>query len=309
VHVYDPPGRLVFCIGLASAPNNLNQLLAWDDGEGGSTAYRFDVSTGVPVLTAQRSGPFGLVQQFAVTPDGTRFVSASGSPYELDEFTLSDLDYDAIVYPTGTGTNAVAMTGGRGGLVAASLGNAVQVYQLGNPDLPTFNYCFCDGSNTVRSRGVALSADGRLLFAISGGIYTGPLFFNVFDLTAPPPASTTNTAPATPPTPGTHSDGPTTTPGHQEPSSVGSNHSGYWALASDGHVYNFGDAPALGNGTVGAVDLETTPTGKGYWILYRNGTVQAVGDATNFGHVDMTRLAKGEEPASLSATPSGNGYW
>jgi hypothetical protein len=84
---------------------------------------------------------------------------------------------------------------------------------------------------------------------------------------------------------------------------------GYWALGSDGHIYNFGDAPALGNAAAGAVGLEPTPTGKGYWILNRDGMVQAFGDASPLGNVDLAKLAKGEEPASLSATPSGQGYW
>ena len=84
---------------------------------------------------------------------------------------------------------------------------------------------------------------------------------------------------------------------------------GYWALAADGQVYNFGAAPALGNTTTGAVDLDPTPTGKGYWTLNRNGQVQAFGDAADLGDVNMGKLAKGESPASLSATPAGNGYW
>ncbi len=84
---------------------------------------------------------------------------------------------------------------------------------------------------------------------------------------------------------------------------------GYWALSSDGRVYNFGDAPQLGNTAAGAIDLEPTPTGKGYWTLNRNGTVSPFGDATPLGNVEVAKLSKGEEPASLSATPSGRGYW
>jgi len=303
VHVYDPPGRLVFCIGLAEAPHNLNQLLAWDDGEGPSTVFRFDVSTGIPVLAAQKAGPFGLIVQLAVTADGTRFASASGAPYEVDEFTMSDLDYDAIVYPTGPYPNAVATTGGRGGLLAAGIGNAVQVYELGNPDLPVFTSCFCDADNTLRTRGLAMSADGRFLFAVSGAVYTGPLFFNVFDLTAPPPASSTTTAPppvSTTPTTANHPN-----PGPASASATG----GYWALGSDGHVFDFGQAAVLGNGAAGAVDIEPTPTRKGYWILNRSGAVQPFGDAVKLGDVDAAGLSNGETPASLSATPTGRGYW
>jgi len=117
-------------------------------------------------------------------------------------------------------------------------------------------------------------------------------------------ASTDEATPAEPPTtPGADptGTGQSTTPG---PTSHG-----YWALGSDGHVYNFGDAAVLGNATAGAVDLEPTPTGKGYWTLNKTGQVQAFGDAAKLGDVDPDTLAKGETPASLSATPSGAGYW
>ena len=85
--------------------------------------------------------------------------------------------------------------------------------------------------------------------------------------------------------------------------------SGYWALASDGAVYRFGEAVHLGNGTPGAVDLEPTPSGQGYWVLSRAGAVQTLGDALPLGNIDLSQLLKGEAPASLSATPSGKGYW
>ena len=117
--------------------------------------------------------------------------------------------------------------------------------------------------------------------------------------TTQPPASTA-TAPDHPATADPTGSGQSTTSPHT---------TGYWALGSDGQVYNFGDAAALGNGSSGAVHLEPTPTGKGYWVLNRSGTVQAFGDATPLGNVDMAKLAKGEQPASLSATPTGKGYW
>jgi len=110
-----------------------------------------------------------------------------------------------------------------------------------------------------------------------------------------PPSTTT--PPAAGPDPGVG--GAATTPGA----------TGYWALANNGQVYNFGDAAPHGNATNGAVDLEPTPTGKGYWILNRNGAVQAFGDAAKLGDVELGNLAKDEVPASLSATPSGKGYW
>ncbi|MCA1843379.1 MAG: fibronectin type III domain-containing protein, partial [Actinobacteria bacterium] len=135
-------------------------------------------------------------------------------------------------------------------------------------------------------------------------------------------ASTTGAAPTTPSDPSAPAnppDGPTTTsptPSGTTNANTGTTAgtsrqagSGYWALAADGKVYSFGDAPALGDTARGAVDLEPTPTGKGYWTLNRNGTVGAFGDATPLGNVDVKQLSKGEDPASLSATPTGRGYW
>ncbi|MEW6475744.1 MAG: fibronectin type III domain-containing protein [Actinomycetota bacterium] len=144
---------------------------------------------------------------------------------------------------------------------------------------------------------------------------TGPAV-TVTATTGDAPPTTPDTAPGTPTTtnPGT---GPSTTsptpdhPGRAEPGASGatSGRPGYWALAADGKVYNFGDAPALGHTAAAAVDLEPTPTGRGYWTLNRDGNIGSFGDATALGHVDLRQLGKGEEPASLSATPSGQGYW
>jgi Carboxypeptidase regulatory-like domain len=103
------------------------------------------------------------------------------------------------------------------------------------------------------------------------------------------------------PPPGAGGEGPSDRPGRR----------GYWALSSDGQVYAFGDAPALGNAAVGteAVDIEPTPSGAGYWILRRNGTIAPFGDAVLLGDAGRARLAPGEAAVSLSATPSGQGYW
>ncbi|MGD9794814.1 MAG: hypothetical protein AB7V43_15175, partial [Acidimicrobiia bacterium] len=89
--------------------------------------------------------------------------------------------------------------------------------------------------------------------------------------------------------------------------------SGYWMVASDGHVWSFGGVPNLGNATIAkgrkAVDLEPTPNGDGYWILDDAGGVQAFGAAGRFGALTATPLRSGEVFSSLSSTPTGDGYW
>ncbi len=97
---------------------------------------------------------------------------------------------------------------------------------------------------------------------------------------------------------------------------------GYWMIASDGRVFNFGAAAAHGGvenvvrglaaAGVTAVDLEPIPGFGGYWIVDSNGTVYAKGtaraDLGNAG-LSLAQLADGERATAISSTPSGNGYW
>ena len=100
--------------------------------------------------------------------------------------------------------------------------------------------------------------------------------------------------------------------------------SGYWMLTSDGHVHPFGAAAFLGQPYplprgVRAVDLEPSPSGFGYWVLDDSGRVRAYGEArqlhqappntASYGSVPAEGLDLGERAVSLSATPSGGGYW
>jgi hypothetical protein len=102
-----------------------------------------------------------------------------------------------------------------------------------------------------------------------------------------------------------------------------SGRSGYWLLGADGAVFSFGDAAPHGDASaalaavnatepgasVRAIDIEPTPSGQGYWVLDSRGRVRPFGDASHLGDVVLSRLAAGEEPASLSSTPNGAGYW
>lgn len=59
----------------------------------------------------------------------------------------------------------------------------------------------------------------------------------------------------------------------------------------------------------GAVKLEPTPSGNGYWIVDSQGTVYPYGDAKAIGSLGPGALAPGELVSSISATPNGDGYW
>ena len=86
---------------------------------------------------------------------------------------------------------------------------------------------------------------------------------------------------------------------------------GYWAIGTDGKVYNFGDAPKLGDASSPAnliIDIEAAPHGTGYWTLDSKGAVTAFGPV-NYGSLSPADLKAGERAVSLSSTPTGAGYW
>jgi len=71
---------------------------------------------------------------------------------------------------------------------------------------------------------------------------------------------------------------------------------GYWATASDGGVFTFGDARFLGS-TGGAppffpiTGMAATPDGRGYWLVTMAGQVYAFGDAISRGNAPLPLAA------------------
>ncbi|HEV7864766.1 MAG TPA: hypothetical protein VGR20_18835 [Acidimicrobiia bacterium] len=86
---------------------------------------------------------------------------------------------------------------------------------------------------------------------------------------------------------------------------------GYWAIGSDGKVYNFGDAPKLGDAASAGnttIDIEAAPHGTGYWTLDSAGVVTAFGPVA-YGSLSASDLKAGEKAVSMSGTRTGAGYW
>ena len=96
-------------------------------------------------------------------------------------------------------------------------------------------------------------------------------------------------------------------------STASTSRAGYWVLADDGGVCNFGSVPYLGDAQVPpgltAVDLATTKSDAGYWIVDNAGDVYTFGDAGYHGGVAAGGLRPGEQVSSISPTADGGGYW
>ena len=90
------------------------------------------------------------------------------------------------------------------------------------------------------------------------------------------------------------------------------NGNGYWMVASDGGVFNYGGAGFFGSAgnltlTAPVVGIAPTPDGAGYWLVAADGGVFAYGDALFHGSAGGLHLAA--PVVGIAATPSGNGYW
>jgi hypothetical protein len=87
---------------------------------------------------------------------------------------------------------------------------------------------------------------------------------------------------------------------------------GYFMSATDGGIFNFGDAGF--HGSTGAVRLNQPivgaaghPSGRGYWLVAADGGIFTFGEAEFFGSTGAVKLNK--PIVGMAPTPSGKGYW
>ena len=87
---------------------------------------------------------------------------------------------------------------------------------------------------------------------------------------------------------------------------------GYRFVASDGGIFDFGDAGFWGS-TGGiplnapVVGMADTPSTNGYWLVASDGGIFNYGDAGFFGSMGGRHLNK--PIVGMAATPDGGGYW
>jgi hypothetical protein len=85
---------------------------------------------------------------------------------------------------------------------------------------------------------------------------------------------------------------------------------GYWLVARDGGIFNFGDAvfrgSAVGKTSQPIVGMTSTATGKGYWLVSSDGSVYPFGDAVSYG---SAAGRSGQPVVGVARAASGTGYW
>ncbi len=87
---------------------------------------------------------------------------------------------------------------------------------------------------------------------------------------------------------------------------------GYWLVASDGGIFNYGDAAFYGSAggmhlNQPIVGMAPTTDGRGYWLVASDGGIFSYGDAAFHGSTGAMHLNKAI--VGMAPTTGGSGYW
>jgi hypothetical protein len=188
-HTYAPPANssLAYCAAFATSSSQPNLIVAWGYGLSPATITRIEISsTGRPSFKQNATEMvLGNLSDVAITRDGAHFITASGAPYEFDEWNLNSLAQDGVIYPAGAYPVAVAVSNGGRHLVVGGLdapyGQAIYEYPVGNPASTLYGHNFASTTNVLYRRSVDFSPDESSIFAVSGDQDIGQVtvLFNV----------------------------------------------------------------------------------------------------------------------------------
>jgi len=172
---------------VASSLATPDALYVATDSLSPGSVYRFDVSTGKPVLQVSATTDDWNIEEVAVSPDGTRVIPASGAPYEFQELAASTLQPDGVVYPGQPYPSAVAVAPRRRGLLATGLENGysspdIQVFKIGDTSAKfSASTTTSNGTANVMPHGLALASKGSRLFAVTADdVYDSSFTLHVF---------------------------------------------------------------------------------------------------------------------------------
>jgi hypothetical protein len=148
-----------------TSPAQPGTLYAAERGLSPASVQRINVAGATPVSVSQILIESANVRDVVVSPDATRIIPAAGAPYEFRELVASTLQPSGVVYPGEPYPNSVAVSPGRGGLLATGLfigTPGVKVHKMGNP-VPIFT----TSPGDAIPDGLGLSEDGSKLFTVT----------------------------------------------------------------------------------------------------------------------------------------------
>jgi hypothetical protein len=175
---------------VAATPAVAGTLFVSENGLSPGAIHRVDVSPAKLRTVAENTfTDQSNIEGIAVAPDGTRVIPAAGSPAAFEELSAATLQLDGVVYPGDSYPSAVAVSPGRGGLLATGLANGytspdIAVYPIGNTTpIFTATTLTWNGTSNVLQHGLALTQDGSVLFAMTASdVYGTDTIFNSFVL-------------------------------------------------------------------------------------------------------------------------------
>jgi hypothetical protein len=174
----------------ATALRNNKVLFVGQESLSPWTGYSYSIGTGgalTRVSTTDHSSVGSNLGDAALSPTGATVYTASGAPYHLQSFSMTDLTQHGLDYPTTAYPNAVELTRDGARIAGGSFawydpdvfvfnadGTAVTQFELGGQD-----HVLTDG-------GLAWAPNGRRLYAISndGYLYQNPAQLHVLPVPA-----------------------------------------------------------------------------------------------------------------------------
>lgn len=142
---------------------------------GGYHLHSYTVAGTALTMVTTREVAQGNLNDIAVTADGTRVVTAAGSPYHHARYATADLSSDGLFGEGLAYPNAAAVTDG---FVAAgtdaSYAHDVRVYTAAGSLVRTW-----ETGTRLQPHGLAYSPDGSRLFAVSGDWGATPRYLHV----------------------------------------------------------------------------------------------------------------------------------
>ncbi|MEA2593346.1 MAG: virginiamycin lyase, partial [Actinomycetota bacterium] len=285
---------------------------------GSSSIGRFDprtppasVTTHFPTPTGRAIDPNGPPTGITTGPDGNIwFTEGSGkegsNPSPIHNIGRLTLEVQARAAVSLSATSLDFGAAGSSSLTVANSGNgslSMSTAVITGPDMGDFAKSgdTCSGS-TVNPGGTCTVSVTFSPGAAGARAATLILTDSAADSPQRVPLSGMGTT--TPPAPG-----PTPSP-IVGPTPGGT--AGYWLVASDGGIFNYGDAAFLGStGSMHLskpiVGLAPTPTGHGYWLVASDGGIFNYGDAAFLGSTGALHL--NSPIVAFAPRPSGRGYW